>query len=186
MSPRNHLCRARYVLVLAVVLSRLYSVSQSPQQVASQHADAALLDGRPGSSGTIGRRGTGSTNGAALVDALSLSMYVEHVWLSPLLLPQRRGRSPSYVGDKTPILHATAPNLMRARLKMQHGLPLESTMLNSAVDELQELAQEAAYAKRHMEMSARHAVQEFYKAKAKLKHCKQEIRAYIYEVDEAV
>jgi len=93
---------------------------------------------------------------------------------------------PSYVGDKTPILHATAPNLMRARLKMQHGLPLESTMLNSAVDELQELAQEAAYAKRHMEMSARHAVQEFYKAKAKLKHCKQEIRAYIYEVDEAV
>lgn len=73
---------------------------------------------------------------------------------------------------------------MRARLKMQHGLPLESSMLNAAVDELQELAREALYAKRHMEMSGRHAVQEFYKAKAKLKRCKQEIRAYIYEVED--
>jgi len=113
-------------------------------------------DGRPSTSNTTGTE-------QSMMDQLSLSLYV---------------------GDKTPILHATAPNLMRARLKMQHGLPLESSMLMAAVDELQELSKEATYAKRHMEMSGRHAVQEFYKAKAKLKHCKQEIRAYIYEVDE--
>lgn len=45
---------------------------------------------------------------------------------------------------------------------------------------------QSKFVRRHMEAGARHAVQEYYKAKTKLQDCKMQIRKVLYEMEEPI